>query len=274
MTRSVRRRYRGFMRTALFALGLAVVATVPGLAGAAQSHDGRRPPVTTTTTIPGTSPAQYLKSAAKAAAAAGSVHEVWSATFGSHGDAIVTDVSSSGSIATLTNAVGSKRGSAQVIVVGAAAYLNADAFTLRNLFGLSQSQATKLAGKWISFTPKDDLYETIVGSASFSGVLDSLILKGNLTATKPTAQSNGQSVRVTGLEASPADGAILTGQQVAITIALPSDLPVAELPAKSSGASTWSVQFSNWGEVVAPVAPQGATPASSFKLQGHFSFMR
>jgi len=34
------------------------------------------------------------------------------------------------------------------------------------------------------------------------------------------------------------------------------------------------VQFSNWGEVVAPVAPQGATPASSFKLQGHFSFMR
>jgi hypothetical protein len=259
------------MRSTLLALGLTVAVAVPGLAGAAQAHGGRKPPVTTTTTIPATSPAQYLKNAAKAAAAAGSVHEVWSATFGSHSDTVTADVSTAGSVATLTNAVGSKRGSAQISVVGAAAYLNADTFTLRNLFGLSQSQAGKLAGKWISFTAKDDLYETIVGSASFSGVLDTLTLKGNLTATKPAAGPNGQVVQVAGLEASPADGAILTGQQVAISISLPSNLPFAELPAKSSGASKWSVQLSNWGEDVAPVAPQGAVSASSFKLQGHFA---
>jgi hypothetical protein len=262
------------MRTALFALGLTMAAVVPGLAGAAQSHEGRKPPVTTTTTVPVPAPAQYLKSAAKAAAAAGSVHEVWSAAFGSHSDTVVADVSSTGSIATLTDAVGAKHGSAQIIVVGVAAYLNADAFTLRNLFGLSQAQSTKLAGKWISFTPKDDLYETIVGSASFAGVLDTLTLKGNLTATKPALGPTGQFVKVVGLEASPADGAILTGQQVAISIALPSNLPFAELPAKSSGTSKWSVQFSNWGEVVPLVAPQGATPASSFKLQGHLAFAK
>jgi len=264
------------MRKALLALGLAMVAAVPGLAGAEQPHEGHRPPVTTTTTTtvataPVVSPAQYLKSAAKAAATAGSVHEVWSATFGSHNDSVVADVSTSGALATLTNSVGAKRGSAQIVVVDPAAYLNADAFTLRNLFGLSQGLAAKLAGRWISFTPRDGLYQTIVGSASFAGVLDTLSLKGNLTATKPTSGPSGQVVQVVGLEASPADGAILTGQQVAVSIGLPSDLPIAELPAKASGAPKWSVQLSNWGESVALVAPQGATPASSFKLEGHFS---
>jgi hypothetical protein len=182
------------------------------------------------------------------------VHVVVSATAGTTATVVTGDAGPSEGQQTVSQ--GSQ--SATAIYVGNVAYVHVDSVSLAEALGLSIGPAA--VGRWISYTPADHAYASVIQGLTLSSALGELLSgSGHLTTRSPTTV-DGQSVV-------PIEGEtrVRSGQLVKATLDVTRSshpLPV-EINASSTGASE-TVIFSRWGDAVAIAAPSGAQPAASF----------
>jgi hypothetical protein len=245
-------------RTAAVAAGLAAAAALalvaaPSPAGAAS---------TTTTTSAGSPAATATYNAALKAVGTKGVHfssvaKQDGATLAVSGDAGTT---SGAQTLVVKNKSVTERMTARV--VGSTGYVNGNKAALLDVIGLTKAEATKYAGRWLSFpTSNTDLAE-LVGGLLSSQVAKELEVGGPYTFAK--------SATVAGQKATAILGSVATqsGSKVPVLLYIPASgapLPIQEVTnaGKSGGSSAIHgvVTFSNWGE-----NKSQATPANAFSL--------
>ena len=252
-------------RTAAVAAGLAaaaalVLAAAPSAAGAAG---------TTTTSSAGDRATATYKAALKAVGTKGvhfaSVAEQNGATLTVTGDAGTTSGAQS---LVVKNKGVTERMTARV--VGTTGYVTGNEAALLDVIGLTKAEATKYAGRWLSFpTSNTDLAE-LVGGLLSSQVSKELQIGGPFTA--------GKSATVAGQKAKAIVGSVATesGSKVPVVLYVPASgtpLPIQEVTNSGSGGGSSAIHgvvtFSDWGENKSQSAPADAfsllklAPASS-----------
>jgi hypothetical protein len=252
-------------RTPLLALALALAGTT--VAGAAvSSHSVKAKPVPTTVV---NQSAQQLRTSVQQAATLASVHVVWSTSYGNHVYRNTADVSQLGGLVTIESSVGKSKGTASAVLTPTTAYLRGDVFSLRSTFNFSASGAAKYAGKWLSFTSKQPLYRTIASTATFSSIIASMSLRAPFMTLRASTIGATPVVGIRGIAAGPSDSSIGEGQTITIYLSTDTGLPVRVLPV-SNASSSWSLNFSSWGEPVVIVEPSGAIASAG--IQESFRF--
>jgi len=255
------------IRVSLLTLAI-VVSSVTAAGATARITESKGKPTTTTTVPPA---ALIVRAAAQAAISAGSVHAVWTSTYGNHSYTNTVDAGASGGVISISSTVGKLHGQAMAIVTPNFAYVEGDAFSLKNTFNFSTPNSKKYAGKWISFSNQQDLYESMAATGTFSSLLANLNLKAPFVALK-SSMLNGVSVTgVQGTAASPTKSSGPSGQVVLVYISTATGLPVRVCP-KAGGSYKWNLQFSKWGVPVTVSPPSGAISGSSIShLESRFS---
>ncbi len=248
------------MRIRVPLLTLAIVASSVTAAGATVRINDSKGKPTTTTTVPVA--ALTVRAAAQAALSAGSVHAVWTSTYGNHTYTNTVDAGASGGIVSISSTVGKLHGQAMAIVTPALAYIQGDAFSLKNTFNFSTPNSKKYAGKWIAFSSQQDLYESISATGTFSSLLANLNLKAPFVSLKSSILNGVAVTGVQGTAASPTTSTGPSGQVVLVYIATATGLPVRVCP-KAGGSYKWNLQFSKWGDPVNVVPPSGAISGST-----------
>jgi len=257
---------RNTARTAAVAAGLAaaaalVLAAAPSGAGAA---------TTTTTTAAGNPAATATYNAALKAVGTKGVHF---ASVAKQAGATLTVSGDAGTTSGAQSLVVKNKGVTERMtarVVGSTGYVTGNKAALLDVIGLTKAEATKYAGRWLSFpTSNTDLAE-LVGGLLSSQVSKELEIGGPFTA--------GKSATVAGQKATAIVGSVATesGSKVPVVLYVPASgapLPIQEVTnsGKAGGASAIHgvVTFSHWGENVSQSAPANAfsllklTPASS-----------
>lgn len=217
-------------------------------------------PVTRTARVPSSASAR-VRAAQAALRSAGSVHLDISSTASNGSVAYSDDATASGGRQVVTF---DRTGHATILFIDGVGYLQADAQTLAGFFGMLQTQASQLAGRWISVRPGDKLggtnYDLITSGITLSSVADELTLSGTPTPTGPTTVDGQQVVGVRGplpasdqMPASAQDALYLTDNSLMRPV-------VSEI---SGGGVKSEVKYSQWGEAVHLTAPANAIPASS-----------
>ena len=257
------------MRIRVPLLTLAIVVSSVTAAGASARITETKGRPTTTTTVPAA--ALTVRAAAQAAMSAGSVHAVWTSTYGNHSYTNTVDAGTSGGVVSISSTVGQLHGQATAIVTPNFAYIQGDAFSLKNTFNFSSLNSKKYAGKWISFSNQQDLYESISATGTFSSLLANLNLKAPFVSVKASTLNGVAVTGVQGTAAAPAQSGGPSGQVVIVYIATGTGLPVRVCP-KSGGSYKWNLQFSKWGVPVSVAPPSGAISGSSIShLTSRFS---
>jgi hypothetical protein len=208
------------------------------------------------------SPKQLRAAMLAAASARHSVHYVSTTSAAGHAIRIVSDVGPGRGIQRITVTNGSQSGPATVLVVGGSAYIRGNAFTLHNFFPLTQAQATRYAGAWISIPPTSGAYATVATDATFASFLADLLPSKHLAVVRATVAGRKSvglrgTVRQAGLKLietvyAPASGKPLPFQEKAVASGVP-------------GTST--VRMSRWNEPVHLTAPANAVPIAT--VLGH-----
>lgn len=203
--------------------------------------------------VAGASPNQAAALATAAARDAGSVH-------------VVSSIRIQGQIATYVNDTGSDSGKqvitaggAQVtaIVVGGAAYVNANQLAMSEMFQSSPAASHEFAGKWLSFPSSAQAYARISSTLTLSSLLQAITPMGPPTKLSPSTV-NGQSV--IGIRGDLPNGG--SGTLFISSTGVP--LPVEEVSGPSGGETT--TVFGGWGDPVRPTAPSEAIPGSETGL--------
>jgi hypothetical protein len=211
--------------------------------------------------LSGKTAAQVLAVTVAAAEAQGSAHLDNTNTTGPAGGGTY-DVSAREGEQTVT---GGTQGNAVLLTVPGHAYLKGDAAFLQSSFGFPASVASSYAGKWISFVPSDPGYQQVVNGDTLPSALVESSPTGVLTLT-PIRTIDGQTVEgVSGNLPSDISQAGATGSQVLYVSTTAPYLPVEVVTSGSldGQSGTTVVTFSRWGESLAIVTPNGATPISS-----------
>jgi hypothetical protein len=145
-------------------------------------------------------------------------------------------------------------------IVGATGYINGNSNALHNIIGLTSSQSSKYAGKWLSFPASNTALAQLV-----SGLLKSQVAS-ELSISGPFAF--GSDTSINGQQAHSIKGNVGTsnGAKVPEILYLPtsgSPLPIEEVTNPSAKSSSTSIHgtvaFSNWGEKVSVKAPSHST---------------
>jgi hypothetical protein len=214
--------------------------------------------VTTSVALAAQSPRQLRAAMLSAASARHSVHYVSTTSAAGHAIRIVSDVGPGRGIQRITVTNGSQSGPATVLVVGGSAYIRGNEFTLHNFFPLTQAQATRYAGVWISIPRSSGAYATVATDATFASFLADLVPGKHLAVVRATVAGRKSvglrgTVRQAGLKLietvyAPASGKPLPFQEKAIASGVP-------------GASL--VRMSRWNEAVHVTAPADAVPIAT-----------
>jgi hypothetical protein len=142
------------------------------------------------------------------------------------------------------------------LVVGSTGYVTGNSAALQHVIGLTKSQSSKYAGKWLSFPTSNGGLDQLVGGLLSSQVSKELEIGGPYTYGKPAT--------VAGQSATVIKGSVATqnGAKVPVVLYLPasgSPLPIQEVTnAGTSGGSSaihGTVTFSHWGENKSQKAP-------------------
>ena len=144
------------------------------------------------------------------------------------------------------------------LVVGSTGYLKANATALRNVIGLSTSQASKYAGKWLSFPTSNASLGQLVGGLKNSQVAGELGMSGPFTYGTATTVGGHQAVAI--------KGAVSTNSGTSVPVVLyvassGKPLPLQEVTnpgAASSSAIHGVVTFTHWGEKTQEKAPSSS----------------
>jgi|HubBroStandDraft_1064217.scaffolds.fasta_scaffold116842_2 hypothetical protein len=236
-------------------LSAAIVAGLVLLAVVASSSTGPAATAPAPTVTAPVGPARtLLNQAARDAGLERWVHIVVSATAGTTATVVTGDAGPSEGQQTVRQ--GSQ--SATAIYVGNVGYVHVDSVSLAQALGLTIAPAA--VGRWISYTPSDHAYASVIQGLTLPSALGELLsASGHLTMGTSTTVDGQSVVPIT------AETRVRGGQLVKATIDVTRSahpLPV-EINASSTGASE-TVIFSQWGVAVAIAAPSGAQPAASF----------
>ncbi len=230
---------------------------------------------------PTVSPAQTSQKVYAAAMASGTLHyavsDVTKLGATTVRETSVTDVGRHGGVQSMSGDLGN----ASVIATGSAAYLRADPTWYSSALGLSQAQASSLAGRWISFTPQDSAYAAVVDGTTTgslwgaAGQAPAGPIHQTPLGVTDLSTSHGRTVRsiVYSNHNSTSNPAFDVAGTSRLTFADGTNLPSAyslQLTGtidRTPGSEQTVVTFSRWGERVAPVPPQGAVPFDSIATQ-------
>lgn len=210
--------------------------------------------------LAGRSAAQVLAMTTAASKRQGSVHMTESDKPTGSG---TYDVGSTRGMQTITDG---SEGNASLLVLPGIAYLKGDAEFLETQVGLSVSNASLYAQRWISFVPNDSAYDyqQLVAGDTLGSALSESTPSGRLTLTSQRSV-DGQSVvgLSGGLGALTPSGA--KGTEILYVSTVAPYLPVEfVLSGTYEGqAVNTTLTFSDWGEPISVTAPSGATPESS-----------
>ena len=157
-------------------------------------------------------------------------------------------------------------GNATLLVLPGIAYLNGDAAFLENEVGLSVSNASLYAERWISFVPSDTSYDyqQLVSGDTLSSALSESTPSGRLTLTSERTVDGQRVVGVSGGLGPLSEGGAKGSEVLYVsTVApyLPVELVVSATYEGNSGSST--LTFSDWDEPISVAAPSDVTPASA-----------
>ncbi len=159
-----------------------------------------------------------------------------------------------------TVAIGKERMS--TVLVGGTAYISGNASGLASYYGLPQSDASAMSGRWISVTSSDQGFSSIVSGLTLTSALKEVAPTRTLTEGKRSTILGKSTFSISGTASSGQSGVTLfvttKGRH------LPVEAVVSSTSGKgsSTGASGEIVTFSRWGEHVVPPKVTGAVPIS------------
>lgn len=239
-------------RTALTLVTAACVATL-----AACSGGSAKPAATPTGSLESpTSAAELLQRAEQDAVAEGSVRVTSVFRRGSQSERFREDVAlDSGRQIIHFGAI-----RAEVMEVDDRAYITGNDLAMTHFFGLPKQKLARFTGRWVSLTPADSDYATVVTDVTIRSDIADLIPSG--TVTRTDTMSNGDPVIV--ISGGPPTGSNAPARaQVHLYVSTDANpLPVRELASAPDGTSE-TASLSHWGEPVMVVAPRHAIPIST-----------
>ncbi len=143
-------------------------------------------------------------------------------------------------------------------VIGGLTYVMGNAGGFQALVGMDAATAQQVAGRWIQFSTTNATFAQVVAGVRSRDVANELELKGPLTLGRATTVGG---VAVDAIEGSQTN-AKKTQRVVLYVRARGSHVPVEEdaVDAKGKPNGTLHVDYSHWGEIVRPEAPQGTLP--------------
>jgi hypothetical protein len=192
--------------------------------------------------------------AALKAAAAQNVHYVSRATEQGISLEVVGDTGKTSGSQVLEVQNGSITEQLSVVLIGDTGYLRGNMSALEKVLGLTAAQSSTYKNRWLSFPTSNRSLSELVSGLRDSEVASELEMTGPYTfgGTKVIGGHLTQAIK--GIAATS------SGTKVPIVLYVESSgtpRPVREVtnPAAKSSAIQGTVTFSNWGEVIHPVAP-------------------
>jgi hypothetical protein len=148
---------------------------------------------------------------------------------------------------------------AEALLVGGVAYAKGDATTVTSYYGVPASDTGSIAGRWVSFTPRDGGYSNLYAHVALQSALslDALIAPYRIGA--PTVVDGQRVVPISGIVSEVGKGP--SGLGTLYITPGSATLPV-ELVIAGSDGSRSDVKYSRWGVTVVLSAPPGAIPAA------------
>ena len=153
----------------------------------------------------------------------------------------------------------------RAMVIGKTGYISANATALRYVVGLSTTQASKYAGKWLFFPTSSAGLAELVAGLEYSQVASELQMTGPYSYG-PTTTVQGQRARaIRGYVTSESGSKVPVVLYVSATGA-PKPIEEVTNPGAQKGSPTihGSVTLSNWGQQITQTAP--SHPVSLLKL--------
>jgi hypothetical protein len=243
-------RTRAAAVTATLAAAATVTVTTVGLTGLAATPAGASRPASAQT--------EYL--AAINAVGDQGVHYASHAKQGTVSFNVSGDTGVKSGTQTLTLQQGKTVEHMTVVAVGSAGYVNGNSTALKDVLGLTSTDAKKYAGKWVSFNATNQQYSELV-----AGLLDSQV-GGELKMNGPFHY--GATKTIDGKSAIAVVGSVSdnSGNSVTSTLWVAASgppLPIEQTTGTSSkGSIAGTVTFTKWGQKVAQKAPAHPTPIS------------
>jgi hypothetical protein len=151
-------------------------------------------------------------------------------------------------------------GHLEVIIVGTALYVKADAAGMTEALGVTSAEAARYANVWISVPPSDGLYASAAEGVTVFSALNEVALSGPISVGAPTEVNGIEVVGLHGEGPGPNGGGTVPETIFVSTGADP--LPV-EVNETASDGSTLKATFSQWGVPVAIAPPSGSIPIGS-----------
>lgn len=206
------------------------------------------------------SPGQLRSSILAAARTEHSVH--WAGVEAEGGVLVSTgaDVTRTAGTQHVTFQAGKKKAHIRIIVTGPFAYVEGDATGLGLNLGLTNAQATRYAGQWISIPKGDKLYVPTAQADTLGSLIQVITPHGRLSSV--SAKLHG--VRVTGVR-----GVAGTGKkkrvQVLVTHASGKPLPLEEDEVAPGQNYVGRTTLSKWNEPVHVTAPASSVPIATVR---------
>jgi hypothetical protein len=208
-----------------------------------------------TSPLAGLSPSQMLTKALAAVTAAGSMHFTVTEKSSSSSSTDDQNASLDAGTQALTYSSGA---SAAFRLVDGVGYLRANAAALAELF--PNKAVSGLAGRWIATHPGNPGYEDVTDGMTLATALPEFTPTGTLTSTGPQTVDGQAVIGVKGV--APPNIGIPEGQP-AILYVMATGQPLPVSFQAGAGTDREIATFSQWGEVVNPVAPAHAVPITS-----------
>jgi hypothetical protein len=145
-----------------------------------------------------------------------------------------------------------------VLVVGRSAYIRGNAFTLHMFFPLTQAQAKRYAGKWISIPPTSPAFSAVAADATFASFLSDLLPSKHLALVRATIAGK----KSVGVRGTVRQGGLKLVETV-YGPATGTPLPFEEKAVLSGHPGTSLARMSRWNEPVHVAAPAHAVPLST-----------
>jgi hypothetical protein len=156
-----------------------------------------------------------------------------------------------------TVAIGKERIS--ILLFHGTAYFSGNTSGLTSYFGFPKADATTLAGRWVSVSPTDSGFTSVVAGLTLPAALKEASPTGSITKGK-VKKLNGE--LTTSISGTGSATKIPTSLFIA---AKGKPLPVEAVASAGSGKKTSGeiVTFSHWGEAVQIPTPSNAIPIST-----------
>ena len=180
---------------------------------------------------------------------------------------IIGDVNRTSGSQTVTLSYKGTTISMLIELVGHEAYFRGSAAAIANVIGLSPTQSSAAAGRWVSLVPTDSAYESTAAALTVSSVMSELALSAPISGARTVALGVRKVLEIsgawTGEGITAADHA--TGKlKVSMgSTSLPIRFSGVEPESSKSPRFTASFVISKWGEAVHVVPPADSVPLST-----------